>query len=300
MKKLLLLFCALWMMGTVGAETIENKVFIDAAYSGVTTIKVVQSVLPVSVVKTGGAQTKVECRVDYMDIREKNFSIQARKSGSTLEIYQTLRSVSIRRAQGYIRIEAPADVQVVVVSGVAGDVSLQGLRLEGAEVSSVSGDVSLVGVSADDLSVSTVSGDMTLKGITSNLAVVRTTSGNVSLADCTGNKIDVTTVSGDVLAKGSKTGVDFSLVGASSTSGNVCLFMGPKVRQTSIKSVSGDLRLYLKGDLKSHSYSLSGVSSEIEISGVARASRRLELNTSGNGVQVRANAVSGNIYVGAW
>ena len=160
--------------------------------------------------------------------------------------------------------------------------------------------MSLVGVSADDLSVSTVSGDMTLKGITSNLAVVRTTSGNVSLADCTGNKIDVTTVSGDVLAKGSKTGVDFSLVGASSTSGNVCLFMGPKVRQTSIKSVSGDLRLYLKGDLKSHSYSLSGMSSEIEISGVARASRRLELNTSGNGVQVRANAVSGDIYVGAW
>ena len=136
---------------------------------------------------------------------------------------------------------------------------------------------------------------MTLKGITSNLAVVRTTSGNVSLADCTGNKIDVTTVSGDVLAKGSKTGVDFSLVGASSTSGNVCLFMGPKVRQTSIKSVSGDLRLYLKGDLKGRV-----MGSVIEISGVARASRRLELNTSGNGVQVRANAVSGDIYVGAW
>ena len=173
MKKILLLFCALWMMGTVGAETIENKVFIDAAYSGVTTIKVVQSVLPVSVVKTDGAQTKVECRVDYMDIREKNFSIQARKSGSTLEIYQTLRSVSIRRAQGYIRIEAPADVQVVVVSGVAGDVSLQGLRLEGAEVSSVSVNVSLLGFSVDDLSVSTVSGDMSLYCITSNLAVVR-------------------------------------------------------------------------------------------------------------------------------
>ena len=208
--------------------------------------------------------------------------------------------MSIRRAQGYIRIEAPADVQVVVVNGVAGDVSLQVLRLEGAEVSSVSGNVSLIGVSADDLSVSTVSGDMTLKGITSNLAVVRTTSGNVSLADCAGNKIDVTTIAGDVLAKGSKTGVDFSLVGVSSTSGNVCLYMGPKLRQTSIKSVAGDIRLYLKGDLKSHSYSLSGMSSEIEISGVARASRRLELNTSGNGVQVRANAVSGNIYVGAW
>ena len=148
--------------------------------------------------------------------------------------------------------------------------------------------------------MSTVSGDMTLKGITSALAVVRTTSGDVSLVDCAGNKIDVTTIAGDVLAKGSKTGVDFSLVGVSSTSGNVCLYMGPKLRQTSIKSVAGDIRLYLKGDLKSHSYSLSGMSSEIEISGVARASRRLELNTSGDGVQVRANAVSGDIYVGAW
>ena len=138
---------------------------------------------------------------------------------------------------------------------------------------------------------------MRLDGISSDLAVIRSTSGDISVGNSGGNKIDISTVSGDVYAKGSKYGVDFSLVGISSTSGDLLVYMGQGVKQTAFKSVSGDIGLYLKGNLKDNNYSFKGVSSDISISGVAVARRSLELNFNKGGVDIKANAVSGDIYV---
>ena len=92
-------------------------------------------------------------------------------------------------------------------------------------------------------------------------------------------------------------GVDFSLVSIASTSGDLTVYMGPKVKQTVFKSVSGDIGLYLKGNLKNNNYSLGGVSSDISISGVAVARKSLELKFNKGGVDIKANAVSGDIYI---
>lgn len=301
MKKLILLFlCAVFAGGLPArAETIKNKTFIDASYTGVKTIKVMQTVLDVNVVRAAAAKTSVKCHVNQMEVNVKNFRIEARQSGSVLEIYQDPRKASwFGRSDGYIRIEAPADVRVIVVNTVSGDVALQGLRLDTFEATTTSGDVALYDCSSGNVSVNSTSGDVALGNLVSELAVVRTTSGDVAVNGCGGNKIDISTVSGDVYAKGSNFGVDFALVGISSTSGDLSVYMGPKVRKTVFKSVSGDIRLYFRGDLKKNSYDLGGVSSSIVLSGFARAKRSLVLNPSNAVVDVRANAVSGDIYIG--
>lgn len=300
-KSILFLLCAILMgfSAPAGAKVIKNTTFINESYTGIKTIKVVQTVLDVNITKAGSSdKTAVKCYVNQMEVSANDYQISARQVGSTLEIYQTPRSgLSFRRSDGYINIAAPDGVKVIVVNTVSGDASVQGLALDNLEVASTSGDVNVQACSAGNLAIRSTSGDMRLDGVSSDLAVIRSTSGDISVGNSGGNKIDISTVSGDVYAKGSKYGVDFSLVGMSSSSGDLMVYMGPGVKQTAFKSVSGDIGLYLKGNLKSNNYSFKGVSSDISISGVATARRSLELNFDKGGVDVKANAVSGDIYV---
>lgn len=302
MKKSILFFLCAAFMGfsvSVSAETIKNKTFIDESFTGVKTIKVVQTVLDVNIVKAGSSdKTSVKCHVNQMELNANDYRIGARQVGSTLEIYQTPRSgFSFRRSDGYINIAAADGVKVVVVNAVSGDISVQDLALDNLEAVSTSGDVSVRACAAGNLSIRSTSGDMQLDAVSSDLAVIRTTSGDIAIGNSGGNKIDISTTSGDVYAKGSPMGVDFSLVSIASTSGDLTVYMGPKVKQTVFKSVSGDIGLCLKGNLKNNNYSLGGVSSDITISGVAVARKSLELKFNKGGVDIKANAVSGDIYI---
>lgn len=302
MKKSILFFLCAVLMGfsaSVSAETIKDKTFINESFTGVKTIKVVQTVLDVNIVKAGSSdKTSVKCHVNQMEVNASDFQISARQVGSTLEIYQTPRSgLSFRRSDGYVNIAAADGVKIVVVNAVSGDISVQNLALDNLEAVSTSGDVSVRACAAGNLSIRSTSGDMRLDAVSSDLAVIRTTSGDIAIGNSGGNKIDISTVSGDVYAKGSPAGIDFSLVSMASTSGDLLVYMGPRVKQTVFKSVSGDIGLYLKGSLKNNNYSLGGVSSDISISGVAVARKSLELKFNKGGVDIKANAVSGDIYI---
>ena len=265
-----------------GAKVIKDKTYIDRSFQGIKTVKVVQSVLTVNIVGNTSDKTAVKCHVDLLETDQADYTVEARVVGSTLEIYERTgsnrRGFSCRQAKGTIAISIPRGVRVVSVTNVSGDASVRGCHL-------------------DNLSIKTVSGDVRLLDTVSELAVVSCVSGDVKIGSSKGNKITVNTVSGDVIAKGEKSGVDFSLVSFSSTSGDIAAYLGSSVRQTVFKSVSGDIHLYFKGDLMRNAYSLTGLSSDIVISGHAKAERKLELQPENPLVDVRAAAVSGDIYV---
>lgn len=325
MKKFILFFLSAALLGlsaAAQAETIKNKTFINTVYKNVKTIKVVQTVLDVDVTAADSPDhTSVKCHVNEMETNIEGYKIEARLVGSTLEIYQDgskpLRGTTFRKSDGYIRIAVAQGVKVVVVNAVSGDVSASGLKMDNMEFSTVSGDTKASGCqavtslsfkstsgdmgigacSAPNFSAKSVSGDLKFDGLVSELAVITTTSGDISLKNCRGNKIDVKTVSGDVYGKSLPNGADFALVGVTSTSGDISLYLGEQVKQTAFKSVSGDISLYLKGNLKDNNYALGGVSSTISIAGVARASKKLELELGQGLVNIKANAVSGDISV---
>lgn len=284
MKKLFFLILSMiaFGMAATGTQVIKNKTFIDKSYSGIKTVKVVQTALDVRVARSTGANVTVKCHVNTMETNETDYAVEARVVGSTLEIYERKSSLrwgsSFSRVDGYIAIAVPEHVQVISVSSVSGDVSVQDCAVE-------------------NLSLKTVSGDVYLEKIAGELTVASTVSGDVVLRETRGNKITVNTVSGDILAKEGDFGVDFALVSLGSTSGDVSVQAGPSVKQTVFKSVSGDLRLCFKGDLMRNAYALGAVSGDIVVSNYAKARRKLEINPENPLVDVRANTVSGDIYV---
>lgn len=279
----LLLSMILFGVAATGAQVIKNKTFVDQSYRNVKTVKVVQTALDVRIARGAGDNTAVKCHVNTMETSDPDYAVEARLVGSTLEIYERKSSQrwgsSFSRVDGYIAIAVPEHVQVISVSSVSGDVSLRDCEVE-------------------NLSLKTVSGDVCLENIVSSLAVASTVSGDVSLRAARGNKITVNTVSGDILGKeGASPAVDFALVSLGSTSGDVYVQIGPSVKQTAFKSVSGDLRLCFKGDLMRNAYTLGAVSGDIVVSSYAKARRKLEIQPENPLVDVRANTVSGDIYV---
>lgn len=299
MKKLILFsafaFAAVFACGQAVAATITGKTFINANYTGVKTIKVSQTVLDVNIVKSGSDKTGVKCYVEKMTVNDSDYAVKARLVGSTLEIYQEPKNgLSFRESKGYINISAAPGVSVVIVNSVSGDVSVKALDLDNLSLNTVSGDISVGGVSASDVSLKSVSGDVDVeKSTASTIMSVKTTSGDVEVENTRGGKIDMAAVSGDIKTSN----IDFSLVKCSTTSGDVYSSMAPAVKEVVASSVSGDIKLYFKGRLADNNYTISGVSSDINISGVAKARKKLVLEGKG-GVSVKANAVSGDIYIG--
>ena len=91
--------------------------------------------------------------------------------------------------------------------------------------------------------------------------------------------------------------IDFSLAKCSTTSGDVYASMAGSIKEVAASSVSGDIKLYFKGNIRDNNYTLSGVSSDIVIAGYAKAKKKFVLEGN-SGVSVKANAVSGDIYIG--
>ena len=299
MKKLILLsvfaFAAVFACGQAVAATITGKTFINANYTGVKTIKVSQTVLDVNIVKSSGSKTGVKCYVEKMIVNDSDYAVKARLVGSTLEIYQEPKNnLSFRETKGYINISAAPGVNVIIVNSVSGDASVKGMDLDNLSLSTVSGDISVGQVSASDVSLKSVSGDISVeRTVASTIMSVTTTSGDVDAGNSRGGKIDVASVSGDVKASN----IDFSLAKCSTTSGDVYASMAGSIKEVAASSVSGDIKLYFKGNIRDNNYTLSGVSSDIVIAGYAKAKKKFVLEGN-SGVSVKANAVSGDIYIG--
>lgn len=111
-----------------------------------------------------------------------------------------------------------------------------------------------------------------------------------------GNQMSLASISGNIQVRSS----DFISVNTSSSSGNLTLYMGAKLKQVALKTISGGISLYLKGDLKDNRYDLHGISGTFSIQGFAKAQKTFLIDSGKGFVDIKGETSSGNITVKNW
>ena len=259
-------------------KTLKNKMFIDSSYAGIQSVRAVQTVLPVRILRSDSDSVSVKCYVERMTVNMSDYKVCARLSGSALEIYQEPEDgVSFRDVSGYLEIRLPDTVQEAVVRSVSG-----GIRAEGVHL--------------DRLNATTVSGGVGVKTATVNELSVRCVSGGISLGDVKGDALTCETVSGGIRAKS----LDFRNVQGKTVSGGITAYLGQDVEDVSFGTVSGGVRLFVKGNLDRNGYDLRTVSGGVRVAGVGEARRHFHLEGRADGAHVQAKATSGGIDVRKW
>ena len=260
-------------------EKISDKTFIDTVYTDVQALRVVQTPLPIRIEASGSDTLSVKCYVEKMNTNDPEYRIAARMTGSTLEIYQEPREgLSFNNVSGYIDIRVPAEVKDI-------------------EAKTVSGGIRIEGVDADKLSAATVSGGVKIEDSSvQGKLEARSVSGGITLKKATGETVVAETVSGGIRAEG----LDFARIQGKTISGGVTAYLGEKTKKVSFGTVSGGIRLFLKGDLKDNRYTLNGVSGGARVDGVGSGRRKFSFDGGKNLADVRAKTVSGGITVRNW
>ncbi len=260
-------------------EKINDKTFIDTVYTGVQSLRVVQTPLPVNIEAGSSDTLSVKCYVEKMNTNDSCYRIAARMVGSTLEIYQEPGDkMSFNNVSGYINIRVPASVKNIAVKSVSGRINFEGVQVDKLSAATVSGGVKFAdGSVRDKLDAKSVSG-------------------GISLENASGGLVVAETVSGGIRAQG----LDFARIQGKTVSGGVAAYLGENVKKVSFSTVSGGVRLFLKGELKDNRYTLSGVSGGARVEGVGSGRRKFSFEGGKNLTDVRAKTVSGGITVRNW
>lgn len=260
-------------------EKINDKTFIDTVYTEVQSLRVVQTPLPVNIEAGSSDTLSVKCYVEKMNTNDSSYRIAARMVGSALEIYQEPgEKLSFNNVSGYIDIRVPASVKNIVVKSVSGRIDVKGIQVDKLSATTVSGGVKFADGSVQD--------KLDAKSV----------SGGISLENAAGGLVAAETVSGGIRAQG----LDFARVQGKTISGGVTAYVGENTKKVSFSTVSGGVRLFMKGDLSDNRYALSGVSGGIRVDGVGRGRRKFSFDGGNSQVDVRVKTVSGGITIRNW
>jgi putative adhesin len=255
------------MTGTVDRSVIEHEIGPDGAFH----VRIHAGDLSLR----GVAGTLVRVReLDGRDLSER-FDTETSSGSLTIRPQAALGEVGILlggRRSSRVDVELPAGTTVVVET-VSADVAATGLTGE-QRYRTTSGDVR-IRASHGAIVVETVSGDLALDGDAALDLMARVISGSVAVAAPEITRLTVTTTSGDVQLGG-------SLVGS-----------GP----FAVRTVSGDARLTLAGDVRIEGRSLTGrVHSDRPHQMHGRPGRR-NVVVDGQGSLLTFESVSGGLRI---
>ncbi len=260
-------------------EKINDKTFIDTVYTDVQSLRVVQTPLPVNIEAGSSDTLSVKCYVEKMNTNDSCYRIAARMVGSALEIYQEPgEKLSFNNVSGYIDIRVPSSVKNIAIKSVSGRIDVKGIQVDKLSATTVSGGVKFADGSVQD--------KLDAKSV----------SGGISLENAAGGLVVAETVSGGIRAEG----LDFARVQGKTVSGGITAYVGENAKKLSFSTVSGGIRLFMKGDLSDNRYTLSGVSGGIRVDGVGRGRRKFSFDGGNSQADVRAKTVSGGITVRNW
>ncbi len=169
--------------------------------------------------------------------------------------------------QKHLVVELPrtqSSLSELEISGVNGEIYLQGLTGDGISVNNVSGGIRAVGLRGDDLNLSTVSGRIEARDLVADDLDVSSVSGAVEVAGFHADDATLKSVSGKVAAWGTAEDVH-----GNSTSGAVELRMEAMPEDANLSSVSGKLTLIVpdSGFNVHYQTTSGGFSSEYPLSG---------------------------------
>lgn len=152
-----------------------------------------------------------------------------------------------------VKIRVPENLRLFSAKNAAGDMDIEGLHAQEAEITLVSGDLSMKRCSADRISAETVSGDIELQDCTFHDAAVTSKSGDAAIASESCADCRVRTVSGDIEIR-----IDApDHLEAETKSGDVHASMHD-TRECMIRSAAGDISMIADAFEKLSAFSMSG------------------------------------------
>lgn len=204
----------------------------------------------------------------------------------------------------------------LILRSSSGDIEIQDVEINNRfKLSSVSGNCKIISLSANNMVYQSTSGDMFFTNIIVNEDIlINSTSGNSKLSEIECNKLSIDSTSGDInieeaqlnlLSVESKSGnvtVD-NLDGAvqtETTSGDTSLLLSNVKDNVYIKSISGNINLYLPDNIgfTLNSKSASGnINCEFSLQDISKGKNYLT-GVYGNGeVDISISATAGNINI---
>ena len=123
--------------------------------------------------------------------------IDAASSNVTVDRGFSFAEIEIDLASGDVKCFA--DAEKMEFSAASGEVRIEGVLADAAEIHTASGDVHAADAAVGDIGIDTASGEVTLKDVTVlNNAEIETTSGDVEFSGLDAGYIFIDTASGDV------------------------------------------------------------------------------------------------------
>ena len=207
-------------------------------------------------------------------------------------------TLNMRSSSGDVTVSIVPKARTASFTTISGDLEISGVKAaDGFSVKTSSGSTSISNCSAGPKSeITSISGDVKIDGMSGDIFTLKTSSGTVYMANVRGNQMSLASISGNIQVRSS----DFVSVNTSSSSGSLALYMGAKLKQVALKTISGGISLYLKGDLKDNRYDLRGISGTFSIQGFAKAQKTFLIDSGKGLVDIKGETSSGNITVKNW
>lgn len=219
-------------------------------------------------------------------------------SGDADALGADFTSLSVRSSSGDLTVSGAPKARTVSFATISGDLEISGVKASDVfSVKTSSGSTNIANCSAGPKSeITSISGDVKIDGMSGDIFTLKTSSGTVYMANVRGEQISLSSISGDIQVRNS----DFTSVNTSSSSGSLTLYMGAKLKQVALKTISGGISLYLKGDLKDNRYDLHGISGTFSIQGFAQAQKTFLIDSGKGLVDIKGETSSGNITIKNW
>lgn len=178
--------------------------------------------------------------------------LHVRAEDDVLVIDETETNKMIGR-EGRVKIRVPENLRLFSAENAAGDLDIEGLHAQEAEITLGSGDLSMKRCSGDRISAETVSGDIELQDCAFQDAAVTSKSGDAAIASESCADCRIRTVSGDIEIR-----IDApDHLEAETKSGDVHAEMH-ETRECLIRSVAGDISMIADTFEKLSATSVSG------------------------------------------
>ena len=219
-------------------------------------------------------------------------------SGDADALGADFTSLSVRSSSGDLTVSGAPKARTVSFATISGDLEISGVKASDVfSVKTSSGSTDISNCSAGPKSeITSISGDVKIDGMAGDIFTLKTSSGTVYMTNVRGEQMSLSSISGDIQVRNS----DFTSVNTSSSSGSLTLYMGAKLKQVALKTISGGISLYLKGNLKDNRYDLHGISGTFSIQGFARAEKTFQINSGKGLVDIKGETSSGNITIKNW
>ena len=195
-------------------------------------------------------------------------------------------------------IEIPADfgIELLKISTVYGEVSLNGLEASELKINSTSADVKLQDSKAYDMKLKTDSGEISLMNVMAENMKLVSTSGAIEAENSVGYTLKLDSVSGDIAFVGS-----FEKLTAASVDGDLTLFTAVLPKQLELAAVSGNVELTIPEnsdipvELKSIAGEIDTAFEELDISNFPEQDANEEKDKEEEKPILNIKTTSGNI-----